>query len=318
MPIGDIGAGIGGAIGGIAVLAGAGGKGGDKYYKQALSVWRKIQDPNFDFRDLTAPELKIFGEVFPEVYEAIVPAEVRQIADSPEMRAAQIQGLGQIQEAGREGLPLVDRIAAQKIQDRMAMEGKRSGDAVIRDLAQRGQLCGGEEVVARMAGGQQAMNMAGQMGADLAQEAALNRIRFAGAGAELAGNIRGQDVSTQAQNANMMNRFNELVANMQTQAARDAAQTRSQAQQYNVGTRQRIGEENIMNRYGTQLENLTRKNQLEQALFGARMSKASGLSEALQRYGLKKDQDKAARERNIQQLGSSIGQVGGGLLGGLI
>lgn len=312
--IGDIGAGIGGAIGGIAVLAGAGGKGGDKYYKEALAVMRAVQDPNFDFRQLTPPQLAILAELDPQTYEVRVPDELKTIADSPELRAAQVQGVQKFQEAGREGLPLQERLAAQGIQEQAASEASRMNESVLRDIAQRGGAGGGAEIAARMQANQGAANRASQMGSDLALEAARNRLMFSGEAANMAGQVRGQDVDLRGRNAQMTNQFNQNVANMFTQRNQEAAGARERAQGYNVQQRQGVGEANVMNRYNTQLQNLSRKNQLEQQLFGARMDKATALAGALGRRGLQKDQDKAAKEKTIMSIGQGVGGAAGGAL----
>src|SRR5689334_18553542 len=118
----SIGQGLGGAIGGIAILAGAGGKGGLDEYKKAAAVWEKLKTTNFDFSTLQFPELQLVAEMMPDIYEAIVPAEVKQAADSPEMRAAQQRGLAHLEAAAVEGLPLTERVAAQDAGRSMARE----------------------------------------------------------------------------------------------------------------------------------------------------------------------------------------------------
>lgn len=312
---GDIGGGLGGAIGSIAVLAGAGGKGGDKYYREAVQVIRAIQDPNFDFRQLSPPQLQILAEIDPQTYEARVPDEVKLVSDSPELRAAQIRGVQKMEEVGREGLPLEERMAARGINDQMAAEAARANDATLRDLAARGGGGGGTEIAARMQANQYAANRANEQGSDLARDAALNRIRFGETAANMAGQVRGQDLDLRARNAAATNQFNQNVANMITQRNQDAAQERARAQTINAQQRQAVGEQNVMNRYGTQRENLERKNMLEGSLFGARMSKATALATALGRRGLQKDQDKAAREEAIQNIGSGVGRAAGGAIG---
>jgi len=312
---GGLGGGIGGAIGGIAVLAGAGGKGGDRYYREAVQVIRAIQDPNFDFRQLTPPQLQILAEIDPQTYEARVPEEVKLIADSTELRGAQVRGVQKYEEAGREGLPLQERLAAQGIQEQAASEASRMNESVLRDMAQRGGAGGGAEIAARMQANQGAANRASQMGSDLALEAARNRLMFSGEAANMAGQVRGQDVDLRARNAASTNQFNQNLANMLTERNRYAADSRQQAQGYNVQQRQGIGEQNVLNRYNTQLQNLNRKNQLEQQLFGARLDKATTLANALGRRGLQKDQDKAAKEEAIQNIGSGVGQIAGGAYG---
>ncbi len=311
MPLGDIGAGLGGAIGSIAILAGAGGKGGDKYYKKALEVWEKLQDPEFDFRELAAPELRIFAQYFPETYDAVVPEEVKTIVESPELRLSELRGLKRYERMAEEGLPVSRRISETEAARTLAGEAARGRETALADVARRGRLGTTDELVAGQLAASSAAETARGLGEDLSrrnEEAQLTGLQGAMEGAS---RIRGEDFRAAERNADIMNRLSEYIANSRTEAARYGASARERAGFGNVEQRQRIGEENVRSRYGTALENLERKNRLKGLLADYRMRKAQGLSGAYGAYGLKKDQDKAAREATIMSLGQGLGQTAG-------
>lgn len=311
--------GLGGAIGNIAVLAGAAGGGGKDELKEALRIWKAIQLPEFDMRSLTAPELRILGEYFPQTYEAQVPQEVRTAVESPEARGEQVGAVQRLGQMSREGLPLRDRLATDEAALRLSGAASGEDAALRRELAERGRLGGGTEATLRRGRGQTAANLARGQGADLMQQAVENRYRATLAAGEGASRLRGQDIDLSSQQAGAVNRFNEIVANLRQQAARDSAAERAQAETYNVGTRQRTGEENVRARYGNEQENLERQNRLRQAKFGSEVTKAGGVSGALGDLSQAKYAEQAAKAEAIRGIGQGVGQAVGGvgdILGG--
>src|SRR5262245_43984029 len=172
--------GIGGLIGGIAVAAGAAGKGGKKEHKAALDVWKKLQVSDFDYRALSPPELQVLGEYLPEVYQAVVPENFQGVSDSATGRAGQVQSLAQMQQIAGEGLPLVDRLQAQKAAGAVTSAASASQTDALRRLAARGQLGSGDEIQAQLAGSQQGANLARDTANDLATQAALRRMQAIG------------------------------------------------------------------------------------------------------------------------------------------
>lgn len=311
----DIGGGIGSLVGGGLLLAGAAGEGGEKYYKQALELWEKLQEPNFDFRELSAPELKMLAEMTAQTYEGETAAPVTQVEGSPEMRESQMRALAQMEEMAREGLPLEDRLAAEGAQ-RQVMEGARApGQSLARELRARGRT-GGTEAVLRSAQNQQSSNLARDLGSDLQRQALQRRLMAAEQSGSFAGATRGQDIMLSQSRADVANRYNEFLSGLRTQAARDAAGARERAQGYNVGTTQRIGDTNVMNRYGTQLSNLQRTNQLEQAKFGASLQKTQGLAGAYTGFGQYEDAERDRRAQAIQQMATGAGSAAGPFMAG--
>lgn len=312
---GDIGGGIGGAIGGIVGLATMG-KGGEREAKKRVKLWEMLQQPDFDYRELSPPELRMVAEYFPETYEAVVPESVRLTEDSPWARGQQADAVGRLGTYAKEGLPLSERLNAQGMQLRLAGEAGSIDDSIRRNLAARGRLGGGTEAAMRQGSSQVAANLARDMGSDLTQQAIENRYRANLAAGEQAGNLRQGDINLSSNRANAVNRFNEMVADLRNQAARDNWSERTAAQRYNVGTRQGLANENARSRYGVGLENLNRKNALKQGVYDNDVTKLRGQSEALAALSGAKYDEQAARLQNITSIGQGVGQAGGSLLGG--
>src|SRR5262245_8034182 len=280
----------GGAEAGSGAGAGFGGaygyftrpRSGKHYLQEALSLLKRIQEPDFDMRELSAPQLEVFAELFPEQYQAQIEGTgPALISDSPETRAAQMESLGGLQEIGREGLSHLDQLLARDSQRALADENKRAQNAILENLRQRGTLGGGSEIAARIGQGQESAELSGRMGSDLARMALERRLQGLESAGSLAGTIRGQDVGVQAQNAGAIGRFNEFMSNLRTGVAAENARARGEAAAYNVGTRQRTGEQNRLLHYGTELENLERKNRLRQAVFENKLRKTGAMTGVL-------------------------------------
>lgn len=311
----SLGEGIGGLLGGVANLAGLAGEGSKRQRQLDKELWFGLETPELNPFELSPIELQMVAERYPEVYNAVIPDEVKLINDSPELRQAEIRGLNQIQRVADEGLPLNERLAALRQQDIMAQQSQRQQDNLAREFQMRGMGGGGAELAQRAIANQQAAQMARGMGDDLAMQAVNNRIGAAGQAAQMAGRIRGQDLNVQRGNADAQNRFNELVAQIRNQAGQYGAGARERAQQYNVAQRQGIADQNKQFQYATDLANRQRRNDVAQQDFNNRLAKLQGQSGAVQRYGRYKDAQTAAKADAIYGIGSGVGAIAGSMGG---
>jgi hypothetical protein len=310
----DLLGGAGKTIGGILNLAGVAGPGGEPQQKQAVNLFKKIQDPAFDYTQLTWQEIQNLATQYPQLFEAVVPEEFKQIVVSPETRNAQMKQLGLMEQTAAEGMPLQERIAAQRANESI-LGARRSADlGILSDLAQRGRLGAGDELAARMVGGQGAGVLAGELGRNLLLQQSQNRMGASQMAAGLAGNIRGQDVGLASQNAAIANRYNEIAANIRNEAAYRNALERARVEAANAAARQTTQEKNVYGRLGVQQQNLAEKNRLLQQTFANQMAKAGGQAGQLQNLAQGRYAQQAAKAQGIE----SVAGGAGGFLGGVI
>ena len=307
--------GLGELAGGIANLAGAGGRGGKDQMNQIAWLWNILQTPEYDMTALDAPEFSMAAEMTPVTREGVTPTEAPQIAGSPEMRQEQLESLAGMRDVARRGTTDIDRLSSQQAQLDAARAQRGQREAILSNLAARGQLGGGQELAARLGGQAQAANMQADMGAQLARDAALRRLAAMESAGSMAGGIRGQDVAQQESNAGLTSRFNELVYGILNNAAAANQQAQQAAQAYNVGTQQDIAERNVASQYGTALENLTRQNELRQREFQNQLAKLQGQTGALQGQARQNETQKAAREQGIYDIGSGVGGLADSIVG---
>lgn len=312
MALGSALGGVGGAIGNIAILAGAAGRSGDREAREALRLWQELQDPNFDWREITPAQLQVVAEIDPQFYEAVVPDEVKTAAFGAG-RGDQLESLAYLGDVRREGLPLVDRLEAQDATDAIATESGRARDAVTRALAERGRLSGGQEIEARILAGQGDRDLLAKMGSNLARDRVDRRYGAALDAGALGGQVRGADELSERFNADQINRFNAYVADRLTEAQRFGAEERSRAEAYNTENRQRVADTNQLLGQRSRETNLDRHNQLAGALSDFQLARTAGASNQWNELARRRDARQAARAGAIR----GIGQGGGQGLGGL-
>lgn len=311
---GDLLGSVGGLVGNIAVLAGAAGKGGEKTLKKIIDAWQSLKTADYDFRAIPPAHLQVFAEYFPEVWQAVVPEDVKTVADTPELREAQMRGVAMLEEQARGGRTLEDRLGEQEAGRFARTQANRDEEAILGNLRARG-LSGGDEIRARLAGAQ------GRMETNRGLATDLERMRQGRAQSALAalpgaaGAVREQDIGLRARNADIINRFNESVANMQNRALEYAAGARERAQFGNVGNRQRLGETNELLRSQQEERNQEYLNNLRTRKFMDEVTKLQGLTGAETKLAEMEDLRRQDRARALRSLGQGAGAGAGGGLG---
>lgn len=303
-------------IANAAILAGAAGKDGKKYARDALRAWQKLKESDFDMRSLSQPELRIVGELFPEVYDAQIAGPAALPEESYGAREAQLTALRQMQDVAAGGLPMADELAVRQIGRGMSQELQRGQLNALRALQERG-LRGGEMAQAGYLG-QQGADMAAQYGNQVAREALLRRLGAIQSAGSFAGGLRGQDIALSEARAGALNRWNEMVSGLRTQAAASAAGARTAARERNLGEAQRIADTNEAARYQAQLEDIERQNMLRSQLFQQQLARTAGISGQYGMLGQYQKARQAARAAAIRGIGSSVDQTAGGIIGGRI
>jgi len=314
--LGALGAGIGGLL--------IGGGGMDEY-KKALEVIKAVQEPNFDKSKITPEQWKLVAQYKPEIYRQEAPEEVKNLVDTPAMKQAQYKALGQLQEIADKGLGEADRLAAIEAQNAMQMQQHRGSESMLQDLAARGRLGGGSELRARLASGQQAAELGRGMGSDLQKQAIQNRLNAIMQSGNLAGEIRGQDVDTSRQAAEIINRYNLANRQLAAQTGLQNAQSQNQANLWNAQNAQNTANQNTQTANQFKVYNQQYPNQMNQQEFQNSMNKAGALSGAYNQYGWAKDAERQGKINALAGIGQGIGGLGdtafsaysgGGLLGG--
>lgn len=305
--------GIGGGIGGLIGLLDKS-RGGKRYVKDILSLYQNLNLPEYDTQALAAANVPLTGLQEAQQYEAALPGDASLIADSPEMRADQLQALAGLQQISEEGLPEADRLAAEE--GARAMRGVlRSGEETqVQNLRRRGRLGGGGEISARAVGGRLASELGRGLNVDITREALARRLGALRDYGSAAGAVRGQDVTSQNINAQALNRFKEFAAMQQQQAASQNAMERARVEQYNVATPQTLAQQNQLLDYQNRQYNQAYANQQAQRGYQDQLQQAAGQAGAYQTLSRDAYAKQAAKQATYERLGSGLlGGTGGAI-----
>lgn len=306
---GGIGGGIGNLIGGIVGLSTQ--KNTKKYWRTLRNMLLQAEQnqPDLISKDVAPAQLRIAGEFDPSSYDAQIAGDPTTPEGDPRIRDEQLGALRYLGQVREEGLPLAERLIADEMQREVSGEAQRAQASVLRNLAERGRLSGGDEIAARILANQQATELSRGLGSDLARQAVMNRMAANDALGSLSSGVRSQDFNESASQANVLNDFNHWASNLMTQSARDNSQSQQQAGFMNVGRAQDVSDQNTYNVRDAVLENLKRENLRRQTEYGNRLSL---FNPAINIYGgLAADTHatNAANMRNAQQLGKGIGSI---------
>jgi len=162
-----------------------------------------------------APEALLYN---PEEYSYIegsspilygLPEEMQAnlVGDSPEMRAMQMDSLGSLQERSEEGLSAKDQADFIRGRRRAGEMARGREGAIINNMQARGMSGSGIEAAMRMMASQEGANRLSESQAD---EAAANAMVREQALRDLltgSTNVRSQDISLNATNADILNDF---------------------------------------------------------------------------------------------------------------
>lgn len=244
---------------------------------KSLQEWLALQIPDPKEQELALQQFVSQGKLEPKLEQAIQqrPSEFEKVRASVTHKAAQNRALASLEKLGYEGgLSLQDKADLQDAQIRSNTEERSDRNAIIADMARRGQGGSGFALQAQLANQQGAADRDAQSSLSVAAQArarALEAIQGAGT---LAGQQRSQDVGEQqavARAKDAINQFN--TSNLQDVQMRNInAQNKAQAQ--NLSEAQRLSDMN------TNLSNEQQKYNkgLQQQQFENQMAIAKGKS----------------------------------------
>lgn len=187
------------------------------------------------------------GQLTPELEQLIQASasEYNNIKTNQQLRDIQNQALQRMTQLGRAGLTPDERAQMRQAQAQVAQQGQATQQAIIQNLAARGQAGGGAEIAARLGASQSAaqqMSEAADRASGIGAQRALQAIASSGSmGSQMEQQQYSQEAQ-RAQAADVMNRFN-FEAQIGRQQRNVAAS--NLAQSANLQNLQRIRDMNV-------------------------------------------------------------------------
>ena len=219
---------IGGIIGGNAAQ-----KAADKAAKEQRAMYERniriLEDlgvPSIEAQKIALENPEYVGDL---VAETLGQSRLEEISLDPRLRQKQMDMLAELEQLKDQGLSTTDRINLDQIGQRTAAEEQGRQKAILQSMAERGSLDSGDQLASQLFSNAQSSQNAMLQGQEVAKMASQNRLNAINQLASQYGNMENLDWNREAQKATAADAIQQFNAN-----------TRNQAQQFNLGNRQNI------------------------------------------------------------------------------
>lgn len=211
----------------------------------------KIETPNFDLEQLEPEEYQMLETYTPEVAPYVAeeaPQLVQMSRDMQQGRGAQMDALSQLRQIAAQERDPAMMAALEEASRRAQTDAQSRQQSILQDAARRGigsGAMGAASIAAQLGGAASGMERSAQEGRLAAMEAYRNRLGALRDSANLGGDIYQQDFRTQSTNADIVNRFNQRLAQRQQDYGQYRAEQLNRAQLQNMQGRQRAADANV-------------------------------------------------------------------------
>lgn len=263
-------------------------------------------------REILFKNFEQVGVLTPEIEEAIEldAPKVAQIQEAPELRKAQMTALELLKQQATGVSPEL-RAGIKEIELQQARDTEAKRQQLLQSYQQRGLGGAGSEYAAQLQAASAGSAQAAEQGVKLGSQLARSALEAARAYGDLGGQVRGQEfdiarTKAAAEDQTAAERFREATSRQQRNVA-----ARMGAQQYNLGTRQRIAEQNV----GLSNAELQRQRAAEQQMYDNQLRVAQMRAQA--RLGQAGQYQQQAQQTAGAVQGAASGVAQGLMLAGV-
>lgn len=185
-------------------------------------------------------------------------------SQSNQSRDQQIQNLDNWSDLAAKGLAENERASVQQVQDAAQVARARADASIRNDMANRGILGSGSELAQRLAAAQGSANLAADQGNALNDLILQRQNQALGAADALATNIRSQDQSLAAQQAQLFDQFQQRRENIVNQARQYSADAANRSRETAFNANAQGAMQNATMQTSMNLENARRQDSRDQ------------------------------------------------------
>jgi hypothetical protein len=281
--------------------------------ERIAGLLNSIKDPNFDERNINPEDVALLQKYVPETapyIKEIAPQTVQAMSQGAvQGREAQMQSLGMFQKLMQQGYDPQTAMEMARAQRGASAEATSARNTAQAEANRRG--FGGGPSFYQAGASQAGQDRMAQLQSQALADASQRRMQAAGQAATLGGDIRASDINLERGNIDIINAYNQRMANSQQDWANQGANVRNAANLRNIGEEQRIDELNKGNRYNAAVANRANRNTTQQQIFSNNVAKVSGQAQNSQ-WGVQNAQDRAAtNNRAIQSATDLAANMGG-------
>jgi hypothetical protein len=282
--------------------------------ERIAGLLNSIKDPNFDERNINPEDVALLQKYVPETapyIKEIAPQTVQALSQGAvQGREAQMQSLGMFQKLMQQGYDPQTAMEMARAQRGASAEATSARQTAQAEANRRG--FGGGPSFYQAGASQAGQDRMAQLQSQALADASQRRMQAAGQAATLGGDIRSSDINLERGNIDIINAYNQRMANSQQDWANQGANVRNAATLRNIGEEQRIDELNKGNRYNAAVANRANRNTTQQQIFSNNVAKVSGQAQNSQ-WGVQNAQDRAATNNRAIQSATDLGANLGGI-----
>jgi len=269
---------ISGGVGKIlnTVLGGPKGDEGFGTLDSAIVELQKLNIPSEEALKIILNNPKLVGELVPSL-EGQLPqlqeSAMQMIQLAPELQTLTNSAIDQVGQRMEGGLTEADRAELDQISRASRAQAQGQDAKLLQNLAERGVLGGGQEILLRQAAAQQAMQAGAENSQNVARQAQANRDAAINQASALRQQSFGEE-SQKAQASDIINRFN--LENQIAGGTRDI-ERQNQAQAANLAAKQAIENQRAATRNEQEMYN----KQVPIQKYNMELGKAQSIANAL-------------------------------------
>ena len=205
VPIAMAGAGLASSIYGASEMSKA-----KKYLKENKALWEALQTPNIENLKVKLEQAVSQGKLDPKLGQALLadPSLMRDVGANPKLVEAQEQTLQRYQEISQaRGQDATTRARMAETMDQVGQQERAGREALQAQMQRRGMGGSGADLAQQALLQQRGADRTAQMGFRTAADAEQRALQALSQGGQLAGQMRGQQFSEDAQRAAAMDRI---------------------------------------------------------------------------------------------------------------
>ena len=301
---------VGGGLSVVGGLVGADAAGKDRdaanqARRDAMAQFAGIKPPSIDEMTLALENYQNTGIMTPELEQAIAlgNTDLENITSDPRLKSEQMAALSQISGIASGAPQAGDMAGFELARQNAAGEAQARQGQILQDMQQRGQGGSGAELLAKLKGNQSSAQMLAN--ADLEQAKAMQQARLQALQSQstMAGNMRNQDYSEQANLANARDAIAKYNAQNSQGVQHSNVSAKNQATASNLTNAQNIANMNTETKNKQQIAN----KGLHKQNFDNQMSLASAKAGQFGNQAAASD----AQAKQTAGMWSTIGQGAG-------
>lgn len=214
--------------------------------QKALANIQGVNTPSIAEQELALENEKSAGQLNPNMEGTVSQGStgLSNISVDPRLRNAQMQALTSLQQQGQSGLTATDRQALNQILNQQQQQSNSANQAILQNMAARGQGGSGATLAAQLANNQNASNNGLTRSLGVAAQAQQNALNATAQSGQLGSQLEGQQYGEAANAANAQDAINRFNAQNSQQVMGTNTGAKNAAQQLNLQNAQNIANTN--------------------------------------------------------------------------